>query len=319
MRSISQSFLVLLAVAFIPALGPGEPGPEKTPASAPPAKLAPDQVFFAAPLGRSSDGRDAGAAMDLGLDYAAIKYPYGMVNLLDPGQAEVAYRRRVPITDLDKVLLVENLAGVKTGEKFTLVTPAGRAYPATAASLAYFGNSPSSVLVTAVLRLKLPAFDAQVYSSPGLVLRGGRRPPPAPRIGLRPEVKVPAPLLAQLRAQAVPPARAGEVIADFRVAAARLPGADTLDYFVSYWHHPAGAYELEDMKSAGYLFRVQGQKLLNLNLPPDLQAVALWDLLGDGKAEVMGIAVNGVWVCYRLYAWDERGFTLIKEGLCAGY
>jgi len=319
MRIFRQSWLLLLGVALVPALNRGEPGQEKPPAPALQAKLAPDQVFFAAPLGQQSGGRNTAVAMDLGLDYAAIKYPYGMVNLLDPSQTPADYRQRVPITELDKILLIETQAGVKLGEKFTLATPAGRSYPAVAGSFAYYGNSPSSVLVAAILPVKPPAFDAQLNNRPGLVLRGTRRLPPSSRIRLWPEVEVAPALLARLRVQAVPPARAGEAIADFRIVAARLSSADTLDYFVSYWHHPLGAYELEDMQSAGYLFRVQGEKLLELGLPADLQVVAVWDLLGDGKAEVMGIAGDGTWVCHRLVAWDGHSFTLIKEGLCAGY
>jgi hypothetical protein len=319
-RSYRQRSWFLLLLLLIPALTRGEGGPEELPpAPAPASPLNPDQVFFAAPLGAQGSGLNAEAALDLGLDYAALKYPSGMVNLLDPRQTAVAFRQRVPITELDKILLVEHQAGVKTGEKFTLVTPAGKAYPGSIGSFAYFGNSPSSVLVAAVLRVKLPAFDAQVYSRPGLALRGDRRLPPNSRIRLWPEVKVPPSLAERLRAQAVPPARAGEVIADFRVAPARLSSLDNLDYFVSYWRHPPGAYDLEDMQSAGYLYRVQGEKLQDLNLPPDLQVAAVWDLLGNGQAVVLGTAGDGAWVCHRLYAWDGRAFTLVKEGLCAGY
>ena len=318
MRTYRQRLAALLLLLLVPAFARGEAGPDKPP-PAPAPRLNPDQVFFTAPLGAQGSGLNAEAVLDLNLDYAEIKYPYGMVNLLDPKQTQVGYRQRLPITELDKILLVESQAGVKIGEKFTLVTQAGKAYPATAGSFAYFGNSPSSVLVAAVLRIKLPALDAQVNSRPGLALRGARRLPPNSRIRLWPEVQVPPALAERLRAQAVPPARAGQAVSDFRVIPARLSAADTLDYFVSYWHHPFGAYELEDMQSAGYLFRVQGAKLQDLNLPPDLQVVAVWDLLGDGQAEVMGAAGDGAWVCHRLYAWDGRTFLLLKEGLCAGY
>jgi len=319
-RSYTQRFWVLLVLLLVPALACAEGGADKpSPAPAPSPRLAPDQVFFTAPLGSQGSGLNAEAALDLGLDYAEIKYPGGMVNLLDPQQTSVGYRQRLPITELDKILRVESAAGVKIGEKFTLVTQAGKAYPASVGSFAYFGNSPSSVLVTAVLRLQLPAPDAEVYSRPGLALRGARRLPPNSRIRLWPEVKVAPDLAERLRAQAVPPARAGEAVSDFRIVPARLTAADTLDYFVAYWHHPLGGYELEDMQSAGGLWRVQGEKLVDLNLPPDFAAVAVWDLLGDGKAEVMGTAGDGAWVCHRLLIWDGQSFALLKEGLCAGY
>jgi len=319
-RIFRIGFLALLFFPLSPLLSPGQAEKEKaSPVRSPSTPLGPDQVYFVAPLGAGSDPLSPQAAMDLGLDYAPIKYPYGMVNLLDPAQTPVEYSRQAPITDLDKVLQVENESGIKIGEKFTLVTPAGKVYPASVTAFAYYGNSPSTMLVSASLRIKLPGPDPAVATRPSLALRGAKKITPNPRVRLWPEVKVAPELIDKLRLQAVPAGRRGETISNFRLVPGRLSGSEALDYFVSYWHRPMGAFDLEDARSAGYLFRLQGKELVDLNLPSDLEVQAVLDLTGDGKAEILGMAGDGALACHRLFSWDGHAFRLIKEGLCAGY
>ena len=283
----------------------------------PAPKLAADQVFFVETLRGVSGSRTNEAALDLGLDYARIKYPFGMVNLLDPGQRAVEYRSRLAITDLDKLLQVEQESKVKSGEKFTLVALDGRTAPATVGSFAFVGNSPSTVLVAAILKLKTP--DPQMTGQAGLALRGTVKLKPGSKIQLQPQEK-PAPGLSdRLLARAVPPERLGQTVTDVRVIPARLDASGQRYYFVSYWRHPQGAFDLEDLQSAGSLFRVEGEKVVDLKLPADLEVRAVWDLNGDEKPEILGVAGDGARVCYRLYTWEGSKFSLIKEGLCAGY
>ena len=303
----------LAGVLFFLFSGPARADPAPSPAS----PLTADQVFFVETLRGVSGSRTNEAALDLGLDYAQIKYPYGMVNLLDPGQSAVEYRSRLPITDLEKILQVEQQSGVKSGEKFTLVAMDGKTAPATVASFAYLGNSPSTVLVAAILKLKTP--DAQMTGQRGLALRGSVKLKPNPRIQLQPQEKIAPELSDRLFALAVPPERLGQTLTDIRVIPARLDASGKIYCFVSYWHHPQGAFDLEDMQSAGSLFRVEGEKIVDLNLPADLEVKAVWDLNGDEKPEILGTAGDGAQVCYRLVFWDGSTFTPIKEGLCAGY
>lgn len=268
-------------------------------------------------LRKVSGSRTNEMAMDLGLDYARIKYPYGMVNLLAPGQRAVEYRSRVPITDLEKILQVEQLSRVKIGERFTVMAREGRSAPAVVNSFEYLGNSPSSVLVIALLKLHAP--DAALSSQRGLALRGTVKLNPASSVRLVTDEPIPPALYSRLAALAVPPERLGRTRTDMRLLPARLDAAGKLYYFVSYWHRPYGAYEPEDMQSAGFLFRAEGDKIIDLKLPADLEVSAVWDLNGDGQPEILGTAGNGAQVCHRLYNWDGQEFGLIKEGLCAGY
>ncbi len=275
-------------------------------------------VFFVEPLGDVNPTLTDEVAICLDIDYMKLKYPYGMINTLDPSQALVEHNKRVFIKDKETIESIVKTSGVKIRQTFTIITRQGTAYPARVESFAYMGNSPSSIIVVANAKVKVKGSDPLLTGSRSVALRG--------KVELDPESKIRSlaaggvdEKLKQRMIRACTASFYNEDISYTHVLPAQIDKTKETEYFISFWHHPRGDFDLEDYKSACCLITVKDNELHQLPLPGNFEPKAVFDLDGDGFAEIFGTAGDAAEVCHYLLSYDGSEFNIIRKGLCAGY
>jgi hypothetical protein len=281
-------------------------------------KLEEKNLFFVEPLSEVNPTLCDEVAICLDLDYLKIRYPYGMVNTLDRGQTPVEFNTRLFIKDEKTVERIARESGVKLKQTFTIVTQQGNTYPARVISFAYLGNSPSSVIVVANARVKVKGRDLMLTQARSVAIRG--------KFELNPESKIRAldpgsvpPELKQKLIRVCTSRFHTEDVQGIRVIPAQIDRTDEIKYFVSFWHHPREDFDLEEFTSTGFLLRSENNNLYQLPLPGKFELKAMFDLDGDGYAELFGTIGDAAEVCHILLSYDGAEFKTIRRGLCAGY
>ncbi len=281
-------------------------------------KLEKEDVFFVEPLGKASLNLRDEVAICLDIDYLKLRYPYGMINTLDKSQVPVEFNKRVFIKDEKTIQRITRETGVKLKQTFTILTQNGDTYPARVISFAYFGNSPSSVIVVANARVKIKGCDLMLTRARSVAFRH--------KVELNPESEIRAlepgsvePKLKQRLIRVCTSHFQSEDIQGIRVTPAQVDPGDDIEYFVSFWHHPRGDFDLEEFTTAGFLLRPENNNFCQLPLPGNFELKAVFDLDKDGYAELFGTIGNAAEVCHVLLSYDGEEFKTIRSGLCAGY
>jgi hypothetical protein len=286
------------------------------PAAASKAKLGADDLFFTEPYAYLDRPPAELIGMWLPLDYAAIKYPNGFADTVNTKEPLIKYKTYSPITAKDQLDRVIKQSGFKVGDAVTVLSAAGRAYPAQVAGFSYLGNSPSTVLVMADLKVSGNP-DPTVANAHGIAVRGKRDLAPT-KIFSRDPLPSSDPLQAKLLA-ACAGGVAGSVHENVNVAPALLTEAGPEVFFVSFWTHPEANYEIDDVKLTGCALKPAGGAYSRVELPLPIKLLQVYDLDQDGQAELFGAAGDGAEVCYVYLVPTASGYQLLRKGMCAGY
>ncbi|HUT55903.1 MAG TPA: hypothetical protein VM658_21105 [bacterium] len=309
-------FLVLALAAAVSAQD-AAPAPS-APAPGAGVKLSADNVFFTEPYINLVPPVHDLIAMSLELDYAYIKYPYGFVNTVDPSQPEISYRKRIVITDKDQLARLKEKSGLAAGDRVTVVSAQGLAWPARIESFSYVGNSPSTIIVAADLRMEGDA-DPSVFSRHGIAFKGALAIGQVRKVFAGKALDRTDSLAQKLVHLCAADLPAGHIIQDARAVPAYLEADASGYYFVSYWERPDPDFEIEDVQLKSCLFRPVGEGFARAEMPMPLAVEQVYDLNQDGKAEIFGLTGDGAEVCYVFLAPKGAAYSLVKKGLCAGY
>jgi hypothetical protein len=317
---LTAALLMALALAAAVSAQPGAPAPAATPAPAPAAgfKVSADSVFFTEPYIHLDPPERDLIAMSLELDYAYIKYPYGFVNTVDPSQPAISYRKRIVITDPDQLSRLKDKCGFKVGDRVTVVSAAGPASPAKIVSFSYVGNSPSTIIVAADLKMEGEA-DPSVFSRHGLALTGAPAVVADRKVYTGKALERRDPLTQKMLRLCAADLPGGHIIQDARAVPAYLEANGSGYYFVSYWERPDPEFEIDEVQLKSCLFKPIGEGFARAGLPIPIAVEQVYDLDQDGKAEIFGLTGDGAEACYMLLAKNGSGYIVVKKGLCAGY
>ena len=315
---------ILLAYTMSLSAGAQNPAPGKAgPAGAKPAAspLSEKYLFFTEPFSYLKPPVKDVMGMSLDLDYTIIKYDYGFVNTADlKPESLVAFKKRMVIKEPKQLARITEKTGLTAGAQLTVISALGNVSTAKIVSFSYVGNSPSTIIVTADLKIEGQSPDPSLFAANGIALRG-KWPLPSQQ-GLRagPPLANTDPLKPKLVTQC-----SGDIGPRFelqgpQVVPAPLKPGGAISYFVSFWLIPKGNYEIEDVELKSCFFQSSGQDYwTNTPLPVNLRLLQVYDLDGDGQAELFGLSGNGLEVCLAYLAPQDNEYRVVKKGLCAGY
>ncbi len=288
-------------------------------AASPKIKLNDKELYFTEPYNLLEPPVADLIGMSLEIDYAHVKYPHGFVNTLTDVANVITFKKRVPILVPDQLARAQEMSERKLGEAVTVVSAEGKAYRAQIVGFSYVGNSPSTVLVTADLKVVSANPDASVFNEHGLALIGEHNVPATGKISARPALSKDDPLAATLFGHCSGTEVEGAVIEDKHVVPASLDDSGAEYYFVSYWSRPEADFEIEDVKMHGCLMKRVGESFSKAEMPMALRVIQLYDLDQNGKAEIYAMTGDGFQVCYVYLAGNGKKYQMIREGMCAGY
>ncbi len=211
------------------------------------------------------------------------------------------------------------MSGFQTGDRVTVISAMGAAYPARIESFSYVGNSPSTVIVAADLVIESDEIDASVFSRHGVALKGMRKMPAEREYFVRGSLKGSDPLRQKLLDLCAADVPRGHVVHDEKVAPAFITPDRSKYYFVSYWERPESDFEIEEVVLRSCLFKAMGEGWAKAEMPLPMQIEQVYDLDQDGKAEIYAMAGDGTEVCFLYLVPKGDSYSLLKKGLCAGY
>jgi hypothetical protein len=311
--------IVLMMAITAVGLAQQTPPPPSAPAPGPAVKLEAADLFFTEPYINLDPPVGNLIAMCLDLDYAYIKYPYGFVNTVDLSQPEIMPRKRCPVSAPDQLERIKEKTGFAAGDKVTVVSAQGLFYPGRIVSFSYVGNSPSTIIVAADLRIESDNPDPSLFARHGVALRGVKALPAVRKVFAGKSLLSSDPLQQKLVRLCAADLPAGNIIFDSRVVPAYLESDGAGYYFVSYWRRPNPDFEIEDVKLESCLMRPVGEGLARTELPIPVQVEQVFDLDQDGKAEILALTGDGAEACYVFLAPQGTSYRVLKKGLCAGY
>jgi hypothetical protein len=281
-------------------------------------KLAPETIFFTQPYAFLQPAEKDLIGLDLGLDYLTVRYQYGFANALDGKEKPLGFRQRMIVKDPEQLQRIADQSGFKVGDPVTVLSSAGRGHAAKVAGFSYLGNSPSTIIVTADLKLLGPA-DPTLFKRIGVAVRGAVNFPPETAIATGEPLPANDPTRQQLLGLCAGGPSRGLVISDVEVVPAPLVAGGEPYFFVSFWKRPDPDFEIDDVELESCLFRSNSAGWSKANLPLSFRLLQVQDLDRDGKAEILAEAGNGAEVCHLYLAPKGEGFNVLKKGLCAGY
>ncbi len=299
---------------------PKEPGSFAEEKAAPPFDITEDILFFTEPYTHLEPPEEELIGMSLDLDYAEIKYEFGFVNTLDTSEPLIEFKRRVVIQDPEQTGRLREKTSIRRGDTVVVVSAGGLVHKAEVKSFSYVGNSPSTIIVAADLKIHSGKPDPSLLNSHGIAVRGGVRVQAGGSIRAAKPLKNEHPLAAELKELCAKDLPEGHIVRDARVMPAVLePGAKP-GYFVSFWTRPEHDFEIEDIKLDACMFSQADGSWTRSKMPIPLRLIQVYDLNGDGEAEIFAMTGNGMEVCYVFLTPSGNGkYTMVRKGLCAGY
>lgn len=282
-------------------------------------KLTKKNLYFTEPYIFLKPPINDEIAMSLELDYTYIKYPLGFVNTLDSKEPLIQFQKRVRISDPEQLARLIEKSGFNVGDKVTVISSRGMSHPARIVSFSYVGNSPSTIIVAADLKISTDNPDPALFSRHGIALRGVHNVPARGDIASGKALSTDDPLrqkLLNICATDLPP---GHVIQDVSILPATLERGGSPYYFVSYWQRPETDFEIDEVKISACMLQGSGESWSKASLPFPLRLLHVHDLDNDGKAEIFAQTGDGTEVCYIYLVPKEDHYQILKKGLCAGY
>jgi hypothetical protein len=292
---------------------------DKRPAEVlPKFKLTEDMLYFTEPYIFLEPPIRNMIGMCLELDYAEIKYPFGFINTVDSKEPLISFKKRVPVNDEEQLKKLTDKSGLKVGDYFTVVSVTGNAYKASIAGFSYVGNSPSTVVVMADLKIEDPGPDKELFNYHAIALKGVYNIPRT-EIGAGPAVPDDKQIKQKLHHYCAGNLPKGHVTMDPVVKPARLNNNLEEYFFVSFWHHPDPDFEIDDIKLAACMFKPSGDTWAKSELPLAFKLLNVYDLDQDGKGEIFAVTGDGLGICYSYLVPKGDNYKMLKEGMCAGY
>lgn len=283
-----------------------------------PSPLTAKDLYFTEPFSFLDPPVKDAIGMSLDLDYAAIKYDYGFVNTVETKEPLAGFKKRNLIKEPKQLARVMDKSGFKVGDKLTVVSAQGVVYPAVIVSFSYVGNSPSTILVTADLKMETDSPDPTLFTDNGVALRGSRKLPES-GVSLKPALAEDDPLQKKFKDLCLADVGGDLSVEDLEVVPAVMKPGAAPSYFVAYWKQPSGEHEIDDVKLGSCLFQSSGETYVKTELAVPVKVIQVYDLDQNGKAEIYGLAGDGVQVCRVYLVPAENSYRLLKQGLCAGY
>jgi len=283
-------------------------------------ELGPDRIFFTEPYSKLKRPLKDTVAMSLEADYAAVKYEMGFVNTLDTDEPLVDFEKRVPITEKDQLDRLHERTSVRVGDKVTVMSAEGKPHPGTVTGFSYLGNSPSTVVVAADVKIESKKPDPSLFQSHGIAVPG--------KWDFQEETSVRAgkplgrsnPLRQKLLDLCANNIGSEQVIHDVTAVPAVLAEREETYYFVSFWKRPDEDFEIDDYRMEACMFKpAAGDAWSKTPLSLPFQLIQVYDLDSDGRGEIFALTGDGTEICYIYLAPYEEKYRIVKRGLCAGY
>ncbi len=276
------------------------------------------EIFFTDPYTYLEPPVKDRIGMSLDIDYTRVRYPYGFVNTVSPDKTPIKYKKRIKVEDEEELKRIKEMSGFEKGNPVTVISVSGNAFPARVAGFSYVGNSPSTVIVAADLEIEADSPDKSLFNSPGLAIRGKREIGPG---GLSAEdpLEPDAPLFEKLFGLCAGDRSSGYEFENKTVLPAELVEGEGLYYFVSFWRHPAEDYEIDDVELKTCILHSQNGVWRKMVLPIPLELIQVYDLDGNGRAELFATTGNSSRMCLSFLVPQGKGYRVMREGLCSGY
>jgi len=276
------------------------------------------EIFFTDPYTYLEPPVKDRIGMALDLDYTRVRFPYGFVNTVTPDKTPIKYKKRIKVEDEKELKRIKEMSGFEKGGPVTVISLSGKAYPARVRGFSYVGNSPSTVIVCADLEIKADSPDQSLFNSPGIAIRGEREISPG---GLSAEAPLgpDAPLAEKLFDLCVGERSSRFVFENKTVRPANLVEGEGPYYFVSFWRHPAEDYEIDDVELKACMLHSQNGVWRKMVLPIPLELIQVYDLDGNGKAELFATTGDSSRMCLSFLVPEDKGYRILRQGLCSGY
>jgi len=289
-------------------------------ADEPSLRLVKDAVYFTEPYTRLDRPMKDLIAMSLDLEYEYVKYPLGFVDTLDTSEPLIEYGKRVVIRDpLQKERLFER-TDLREGDRITVVSSEGAVHEASIRSFSYYGNSPSTIVVAADLRIESENPDPALFSGHGIALKGMYDIPDQTKVHAKKPLAEGDRLREKLLSICKEDLPDGWVSRDEEVTAAVMEPGGKPWYFVSYWRRPEQDFEIDQVALSACMVRHSGEGWTKSSPPLPMKLIQVYDLDGNGKAEIFALTGDGLHVCYIFLAPQDNGaYRVVRKGFCAGY
>ncbi len=277
-----------------------------------------DEVFFTEPYNYLNKPIKDKIAMSLDLDYNRVRFPYGFVNTVSPDTPPLEYKKRLEVENDKELKRIKEMSGFEKGDPVTVVSLSGNVHPAHVTGFSYVGNSPSTVTVVADLEIESEKPHESVFQSPGVAIRGKHDLSPGP-LSTEDPLEPDAPLarkLADLCSADIP---ADESIENTTVRPAELVKGESPYYFVSFWHRPEDNFEIEDVKLKACMFHSRQGVWRKMVLPIPFKLLQVYDLDDNGQAELFVTTGDSSRMCLAYLVPEDKGYRILRQGLCSGY
>jgi len=292
--------LVLVVALILAALPDAVVGIEK------------EQIYFPLQIPRSAEEMAGSWAISMELGYIDIEAKTGIVNLLEPGHPMPKPGDLYLIKEPARIQKILKLSGVSLKDEFTLLSKSGKPARAQISGFAYFHPAHGPVLTLALLQ---PSGDPGFAGETWVLAIKNFTEDKKQKLNV---IKMEDDsgdacngLLAKCKSS-----WPGEKILE--TVCKKIETGDKPVYFASFWHRPAGEFDIEDLQTASCVMEMGDQAGL-LAVPQGIFPEFAFSFSRKDEFYLLGTGGSGAEVCRALLEYKSGRFSLLNQGLCLGY
>jgi len=271
-----------------------------------------EQIFFPLLIPKSA-GEAAGSwAVSMELGYIDIEAKKGIVDLVEPGHPMPKQGELYSIKEPERIQKILKLSGVSLKDEFTLLSNTGKQARAQISGFAYFQPAHGSVLTLALLK---PSGDSALAGESWELALKNFTEDKKQKLSVIKVEDASGDACAGLLEKCKSSRPEGKIL---EAVCKKIETGDKPIYFASFWHKPAGEFDIEDLQTVSCAMGTGDQTGL-LAVPQGIFPEFAFSFSRKGEFYLLGTGGSGAEVCRGLLEYNSGRFTIFKQGFCMGY